>query len=212
MAGRAFAAAGRDRRRKHRCARGDLAGAETDSERALEAARLAKDAQVLAPALQASSTVRFAQGRRDEADAFAGELVALGPRIVPSLAAAGPGVLELAWLAVELGRGSEVLALLGGAPEVPWVLAARSAASGDWERAAGVLDEIECPPAQAYARLRAAQRLVAAGKTSEAEASLDASLRFYESVGAIRFVREGEGLRARLAEAATARSTEASAG
>jgi len=179
-----------------RFARGDLVGASADSERALEAARPAKDAQAVAPALHARATVLVAEGRRDEADVLADELLTLGPEVVVVLGGLhGTGIIEFAWLARELGRESELLAVLAGAPTVPWVLAARAVVSGDFERAAALVAEINLRPGEAYTRLRTAEELVGAGRAPEAEAHLDVALAFYREVRATHFIREGETLR-----------------
>jgi tetratricopeptide (TPR) repeat protein len=183
-----------------RFARGDLVGASADSERALEAARPARDAQAVAPALQAHATVLLAEGRTDEADALAGELLTFGPELVVALVSFfGSGIIELASLTRELGRESELLAVLARAPTVPWVLAARAVASHDFEAAGTVLADIDFRPGEAYAWLGAAEKLAGAGRTADAEAHLERALDFYREVGAMRFVNQGEVLRAKLA-------------
>ena len=52
---------------------------------------------------------------------------------------------------------------------------------------------------EAYARLRAAKALIAKGRRPEADAELHHALAFYRSVGATRFIREGEALLAQTA-------------
>jgi len=47
---------------------------------------------------------------------------------------------------------------------------------------------------EALARLRAAERLVRDGRRAEADEQLQRALAFYRSVGATRYVREGEAL------------------
>jgi tetratricopeptide (TPR) repeat protein len=179
-----------------RFARGDLAGASADSERALEVARPAKDTQVVAPALGARASVLLAQGRRAEADALTEELLALGSKLVPALTSSfGAGIIAVARIARTLGRDAELLAVLAAGPEVPWVVAARALASGEWERAAKVLGEIECRPGEAYTHLQAAEELMGAGRASEAEAHIEAALRFYRNVGATHFIHMAEALR-----------------
>ena len=124
-------------------------------------------------------------------------MLALGPKLVPSLTSTfDAGIIEFAALTRALGRETELLAILETAPEVPWVVAARAVASGDWERAAAVLAEIECRPGEAYARLKAAEELVGAGRIRDAEAHLETALAFYREVGATHFIRLGEALRA----------------
>ena len=179
-----------------RFARGDLAGASADSERALEVARTAKDAQVVAPALGARASVLLAQGRRAEADALTEEVLAVGSKLVPAVTSSfGAGIIEVARLARALGYEAELLAVLAAGPEVPWVVAARAIASGDWEGAASILGEIEYRPGEAYAHLQAAEELVDARRAAEAETHLEAALAFYCSVGATHFIQICEGLR-----------------
>ena len=48
-------------------------------------------------------------------------------------------------------------------------------------------------------RLRAAESLVAQGRRAEADVQLQKALAFYRSVGATRFIREGEALLAATA-------------
>ena len=49
-------------------------------------------------------------------------------------------------------------------------------------------------PHEAYARLRAAEKLVAAGRRAEADEHLGEALAFFRSVGATRYIREAEAL------------------
>ena len=53
---------------------------------------------------------------------------------------------------------------------------------------------METRPHEAYARLRAAQQLVAGGPPLEADDHLAAALAFFRSVGAARDIREAESL------------------
>jgi class 3 adenylate cyclase/tetratricopeptide (TPR) repeat protein len=191
-----------------RLARGDGTGASADATRALEVARPAADDQVVAPALQARASVLLHEGRPIEAVGLVDEILGVGPKVVGAFHYGLPG---LAWLARALGRDAQLTALLAEGPDVPWTNAARAVASGDSMGAAGILAEIGSRPDEAYARLRAAHELVAAGREEEAEALVDAALAFYETVGAITFLREGEALRARIAGSATPRDTTASA-
>jgi len=61
------------------------------------------------------------------------------------------------------------------------------------------LADLGLKPDEAHARLRAARELVAQGRRAEADEQLGRALAFYRSVGAGRYVREGEEL---LAESA----------
>jgi len=173
-------------------ARGDLARAATDSERALAAARAARDTQVLAPALAGRGIIALAQGRRDEAEQLLDELLALGES---GVVAAIAGSAELPWLARDLDREDNLIALLAGAPNVPWVTAARAVAAGDFAAASPLIAGTGCRPEWAYCCLRTAEQLAATGRTQEAEEHLDAALAFYRDVGATRYLEQGDGLR-----------------
>ncbi len=177
-----------------RLARGDLTGASGDTGRALEAARAAGDAQLVAGALQARANVLLAKGMRNEATALVDEALALGAKLVPALNGFTRGLVEFAWLARALGTERRLLTLLESAPELPWVVAARAIASGDFERAATVLGQIGCPPDEAYVHLRAAQELVRAAGSNAPARHIEAALAFYRSVGATRFSAEAEAL------------------
>jgi len=61
---------------------------------------------------------------------------------------------------------------------------------------------VQTRPHEAYARLRAAEQLVAEGRQAEADAQLEKALAFFRSVGATRYIREAEAL---LAPAAAAK-------
>jgi hypothetical protein len=52
-------------------------------------------------------------------------------------------------------------------------------------------------PDEAYARLRAAETLAAAGRRDEGGEELERALEFYRRVGAVRYLREAEALLAR---------------
>jgi thioredoxin-like negative regulator of GroEL len=101
---------------------------------------------------------------------------------------------------VALGRGDELLALLG-AQERPsrWVVAATHVCAGELREAADVCAAMPALPEEAYARLRAAEQLVSQGRRPEADEQLHRALAFYRSVGASRYVAEGERLLAATA-------------
>jgi predicted negative regulator of RcsB-dependent stress response len=52
---------------------------------------------------------------------------------------------------------------------------------------------------EAFTRLRAAAQLVDAGRRAQADEQLQRALAFYRSVGATRYIREGEALLAATA-------------
>jgi Flp pilus assembly protein TadD len=65
---------------------------------------------------------------------------------------------------------------------------------GDFERAVEIAAENEWRTDEAELRLRAAEALVRAGRRAEADVHLRKALDFYRSVGATRYIREGEAL------------------
>jgi class 3 adenylate cyclase/tetratricopeptide (TPR) repeat protein len=187
-----------------RFARGDLAGASADAQAAVDAGRAAKDPQVLVPPLEIRAVILAAEGRRAEAEALLDELIALGAGVVAGVSGFGWGIVDLAWLARDLDRQDKLVAVLESAPSIPWVVAARAIASGDAGRAADVLAETACRPAEAYTRLRAAEKLVAAGRHEDAANHLDCALEFYSAVGAVLFIQRGEALGTLLPRGASA--------
>jgi thioredoxin-like negative regulator of GroEL len=93
-----------------------------------------------------------------------------------------------------LGRGDDLLSATEAAPRTRWIEAARLYASGEFAGAAELYGQIGSAVDEADARLRAAEQLAEAGRREEAEAQLERALTFYRSVGATRYVREGEDL------------------
>jgi hypothetical protein len=65
----------------------------------------------------------------------------------------------------------------------PWLEAAYALVAGDPARAVRTYAEIGSRPDEAYARLQAAHRLLAAGQTAEADAELAIASTFYRDVG-----------------------------
>jgi len=158
-------------------ARGEVAAALEDGERALELARESGDPQNLDPALAFGARVLLAAHRPIEAAKLVDELLAgLGGRLLnPDLG------VDLAVDLVELERPAEVL---DAAPPSPWQEAARAFVAGDPGRAAAVYAEIGARPDEAYARLAAARRLLGDGRLAEGRTELDRALVFYREVGA----------------------------
>jgi class 3 adenylate cyclase/tetratricopeptide (TPR) repeat protein len=177
-----------------RLARGAVDDAVDDASVLLELAAGIKDPQVLYPARAGAARVFLAGGRGAEASAQVDALLShVGTEGVQQLA--HHWALDLAVVMGGLGRGREFLdrALTFGA-STRWLEAATLWAEGELERAAHVLGEIGSLPDEALARLRAAELLAAAGRRAEADQQLQRSLAFFRSVGATRYIREGETL------------------
>jgi hypothetical protein len=176
-----------------RLARDDTAGALADSERALAFARAVRDPQVLLPVLAFQSKILLAAGRRSDAVASVDELLALLRSSRTSFVSYWS--CALAAVLTALGRSSELEAIVENATiSTRWLDAARAYAAGPFEEAADVYAEIGSLPDEAYARLRAAEALIEAGRRAEGDAQLQRSLGFYRSVGATAYIREAERL------------------
>jgi class 3 adenylate cyclase/tetratricopeptide (TPR) repeat protein len=169
-------------RARIRVARGDVAGAVADAERALEVARIAKNPQLLHPALAGLAALRVEIGDLEEASGLVDELFEnWGEHPVLSSAF---WLIEVAYALVPLGRGAELeegLARIKARSQ--WAEAARAYVSGQLTTAADILAEIGSKPDEAYARLRSGN-----------DADVRRALEFYRSVGATRYLDEGESL------------------
>jgi class 3 adenylate cyclase/tetratricopeptide (TPR) repeat protein len=177
-----------------RAARGEDAAATEDAARTLEVARPVGDPQLTGATLLGAAFIymTIGDGKR------AGELLDQSLGFIDGLGDLGWLAVELnslAWVAQKLGRGEEVLAAVKDEQlETPWLLAARAIAAGDFVRAAGIFSEMGDVSLEAFYRLCAAEALVAEGRRAEADEQLHAALAFYRSVGATRYVHEGEAL------------------
>ncbi len=110
----------------------------------------------------------------------------------------GFAVIELpwqAWVAVTLGRAPDLVEVIESEPfRSPWLRASLAAASLDFRAAADLFEGMGIVSHEAFFRLRAAEQLVDEGRRAEADEQLRRALAFYRSVGATRYVREGEAL------------------
>jgi predicted ATPase/class 3 adenylate cyclase len=175
-------------------ARDDPEAAALQGGRALELARQAKEPQALQPALGCNIRVALARGRVDEARLLARELISLMKRSATTF-----GALTLALHADILGVRDELPAVLATRADRSWVRAAAAVLEGNFIRAAEIAAEHCLRVDEAELRLRAAEALLAEGRRVEADVQLQLALAFFRSVGATRFVREGEDLLAATA-------------
>jgi class 3 adenylate cyclase/tetratricopeptide (TPR) repeat protein len=191
--------AGRTLRAMIRLGRADVAGASSEAERAVAAAGAAGDNQALVPALSALGLVALAGNRREQANRLVSEVLSLGRGVIPAAFTGTipsvPSFADFAWLTSDLGRASDLLSELEAAPmETPWIEAARAIAAGEPARAAEILGDMGHPAGEAYARLRAAERLVREGRRAESDTQLASALAYYREAGATAYVRRGEEL------------------
>jgi hypothetical protein len=80
-----------------------------------------------------------------------------------------------------------------------WDRASDAVLDGRWGDAADAYDEIGAAPFAALAALHAAETYAALGKRNEANEQLMRALSFWRSVGAKRYIRQGEALLAKSA-------------
>jgi class 3 adenylate cyclase len=165
-----------------RLARDDVAGALVHGEQAVRGARKWPAWGTLPFALAAHARVLLAAGTPSEAGDLITEALEVWRRDGPiSYPYAGP---DLAVALVELGRGEELSAVVALSPRPSlWLEAANAFVAGDYVRAADLCAEIGSLPDEADARLRS-------GREDQVRRALD----FYRSVGASRYIREGEAL------------------
>ena len=180
-----------------RLGRDDVVGALADAEKALELARLAKDPQSLYHAMAVCAYIFRDTGHQKRAAELADEFLAwLRPRT--DFISAADAFHVFAWTISAFGRGSDFIQAL---PETdsPWVQAAALFAAGDPGRAADVCAGMGALTEEARDRLFHAETLTQQNRRAEAEVELQRALAFYRSVGATRYIRMGEQLRAESA-------------
>jgi tetratricopeptide (TPR) repeat protein len=180
-------------RAEMRSARGDSAGALEDAESALAAGRALDDPQALLFVLAGCAHVFVLESEPDRAVALARELLdALGRGVRLQFAVINLPAFVSALVALDLAP--ELVRALAGQLETPWTEAVRAYAGADFAAATEILQRTGSRPAEAEARVRAAEQFVAAGRPTEADEQLQQALAFYRSVSATRFVHECEAL------------------
>ena len=176
-----------------RLSRGDDGGID-DAVASIRSARSSVDPSVLSSALAVYTRTLVLVGRLDEAREALDESLAIFDSLDQR---SGFDLPYLTVAAFELGEdGGRVLT---PRRDRTWAEAARSYFSGDFGLAADRYAEIGSLTDEAEARLRAAKTLLEAGERAEGEAQLEQALAFYRSVGATRFIHEGEALLATTA-------------
>jgi class 3 adenylate cyclase len=177
-----------------RLARGQRDGALQDAVAAVKLAKEAKEPQTLQPALAFQARAVLAAGSVQEASGLASELLAVLAR-QRSVAAEPNWSGELAVVLQALGRGAELVEFAAQViTPTPWLQAATAVAAGEFRHAGELYAEIGSLPDEAYARLRAAEQLLAADRRVEGNAQLQQALTFYRQVAATGYLREGDAL------------------
>ena len=185
--------AGIRRARAHaRFARDDTERALGDVPQVLQAARNAGDPQVIVPALVSVARLYAESGRVAEAKEHAREALAMSTSSfwLVGLAAVADELDCSAELRQRFERSDSDEVDRGGTCRAPGRL--RGGGEPSTTRWGFSIRE-------ALARLRAAEQLVAEDRRAEADEQLQRSLAFWRSVGATRYIREGEALLAMTA-------------
>jgi len=104
-------------------------------------------------------------------------------------------VVEAAWVADRVGIVDALTKVADRAlSRTSWTDVLRALLDKDFETAADLYEAIGLLDTEAYARLQAAEWLASEGRRTEADVQLKRALAFYRSVGATRYIREGEAL------------------
>jgi class 3 adenylate cyclase/tetratricopeptide (TPR) repeat protein len=175
-----------------RLGRSDAAGALSDVEPAVTLARLAKDPQIIGVVFPSAAYVTRECGYQERAASLVDELLAALRSGIP-IGQVVDNMHTLAWTASALGRAQDVTDLLAGV-DSPWAMTARCFATGDLRQAADISGEMGAVTAEARDRLWLAEALIKVSRRSEGDIELKRALTFYRSVGATRYIREGEAL------------------
>ncbi len=180
-------------RARIRFARGDVAAALEDAQRALVAARRIGDPQSLAPVLAFMTWLMVETGRQREANDLLDELLAYKD--------AGDNVSVEVLVAIgALGRQPDLQRIVDTTRTGRWRDLIALILAGSLADAADMYEEMGGPSSAALLRFHAAKRLIGEGRTAEARAQLERALAFWRSVDATRFVARAVQLAARLDE------------
>jgi class 3 adenylate cyclase/tetratricopeptide (TPR) repeat protein len=181
-----------------RLARGESDGAAEDFTEVRSWAQSHEDSSWVASISIDLARAALELGRRTEAVELVGQALAGRHEVFARIE--DIALVELAWLLVELDLPRDpVFEMARDWPWHPWHQVANLIANGEFAAAADRFAAFGTPLFEAYARLRAADRLISDGRRAEANAHLHKALAFYRSVGAIRYVGEGEALLAATA-------------
>jgi class 3 adenylate cyclase/tetratricopeptide (TPR) repeat protein len=176
-----------------RLARDEVEAAVADAEHALELAREVQQPdrvfQSLAFAVRAFAASGSLERARECVSDF--DFLTLDRRRPPP-----PwSYTHFVWVAREVGYADDLDRLLARQKwQTKWTAAARAVVRGEYAEAAEIFSQIQTRPHEAYARLRAAEHLVAAARRPEADEQLTRALTFFRSVGATRYMREANAL------------------
>jgi uncharacterized protein HemY len=162
-----------------------------DQRESLVSGRQVKDPQALYPVLAVSAYVLAVAGRPGQARRILSELFRAGTTEPLNLY---EGFTDCVLAALILGRRNQAGQWLGSRRDSPWLVAAHALADQQFVAAAELLESMGAARSGALARLHAAQEFAKAGQPTGAEDQLRQALRFFQSVGATHFIRQGQAL------------------
>jgi class 3 adenylate cyclase/tetratricopeptide (TPR) repeat protein len=186
----------RETRALVRLARGEIDASLEDYRRARELTSDHPDARQRMEPIGQSAVAYALIGRTKEARRFAEDFAERMSEVSEQFQYR---LLLVSLFADELGIDARMRRVVEAAVPGGFRNAAAAALDGDFVRAADVLAALCTPTGEADARLRAAERLVAARRHAEGAAQLEQALGFHRSVGATFYVERGEALLAKTA-------------
>jgi predicted ATPase/class 3 adenylate cyclase len=172
---------------------GALEAAAADAERAVELVRGSPVFQSLCGPLAFGARLHAELGETEEA-------ARLLEQLLESWSETRAGYIELwlidAWFAAwSTGEEERLARAIEESPlTVPWLRVASSLIQRDFGAAVRMLEDMGAASVVAEARMWAAQWLVEEGQLAEASTQLQAALPFWHSVGARRYLEQGESL------------------
>ena len=175
-----------------RLARDEVQPAIADAQRARELGKLAHDPQAFMDIMAATAFIFGEVGDTRRATEIVDELLEFLAQH-PTIGYAVICTHMLAWSATAHGRADRLLQSLQHLTG-RWADAAVAFAGGDVQSAADIVGAMGAVSEEAYDRLRLARTLLDAGHRAQAQEQLHRALRFYRSVNALRYIRQGEAL------------------
>jgi tetratricopeptide (TPR) repeat protein len=174
-------------------ARGNVADARDDLEKALVLSREFDDAQTLWPALIASAASLRRHGEREQSLSQLEEVVT-AMQASESIGEVQEWHVELVAELREAGLVDAARQVAARMPEGVWGEAGRAVAEGSYGEAAETIEAVGNRRVPADLRVLAARSLAAEGRIGEAEAHLEAARAFYRKVGATAFLAEADAI------------------
>jgi hypothetical protein len=179
-----------------RLGRGELESALSGSEEFLADVRESAESRMLPEGLALRARVLCEAEREEDAVAHFEECA----RDIEERASAAIGsppwnVLDLAVVAARLARLDDLRRVLASLlSRTQWIEGCAALADEDWERAAEIYARLGAGSEEAFARLLAAEQLIAGGSGEEGQAQIDLALPFFQRAGARLYLERAEAL------------------